>query len=163
MRDDRSLGAYLHVPFCGQRCAYCDFNTYAGLKSLIPAYVSALLAEFRALAPWYEGSAATLYLGGGTPSLLDAENVFALLNSVKQKFTVSNDLEITIEVNPGTITSDKLTGYLKAGVNRINIGIQSFQDSYLTSLGRIHNAREAFACFEIVRLAGFENIGVDLI
>jgi oxygen-independent coproporphyrinogen III oxidase len=156
-----SAGVYIHIPFCKRKCSYCDFYSVTDLGKMV-SFVRSAEREIQmvnASLPTVD----SIYLGGGTPSLLDAENVFTLLNSVKQKFGVSNDLEITIEVNPGTITSDKLTGYLKAGVNRINIGIQSFQDSYLTSLGRIHNASEAMACFELSREAGFENIGIDLI
>jgi oxygen-independent coproporphyrinogen III oxidase len=156
-----AAGIYIHIPFCKRKCPYCDFYSVTDLGKMV-SFVRSAEREIQmvnASLPLVD----SIYLGGGTPSLLDAENVFVLLNSVRQKFAVSNDLEITIEVNPGTITLDKLTGYRKAGVNRINIGIQSFQDAYLTSLGRIHTAREAIACFELSRKAGFENIGIDLI
>jgi oxygen-independent coproporphyrinogen-3 oxidase len=105
----------------------------------------------------------SVYFGGGTPSLLEAEDVAALLRAARENFSISNDAEITLEVNPGTVSLDKLDRYRAAGVNRVNIGIQSFQNPNLEILGRIHNAREAVACLGLARHADFGNIGIDLI
>ncbi|MCU0599046.1 MAG: radical SAM family heme chaperone HemW [Desulfobacterales bacterium] len=154
-------GIYIHIPFCKRKCLYCDFYSVTDLDKRF-SFVRSAQTEINMI-DFPMPTVDTIYLGGGTPSLLAPEDVSALLDSVRRKFSVSNDPEITIEVNPGTVNLDKLKGCRTAGVNRVNIGIQSFQDPYLKLLGRIHDAREAIACFDLAREAGFENIGIDLI
>jgi putative oxygen-independent coproporphyrinogen III oxidase len=156
-----SAGIYIHIPFCKKKCPYCDFYSITDLSRIF-SFVRSAVKEIQMIdtqLPMVD----SIYFGGGTPSLMEAEYVFTFLESLHQKFKLSNDLEATIEVNPGTITPEKLKGYLAAGVNRINIGIQSFKGALLKTLGRIHLESEAIACFDLARQAGFENIGIDLI
>lgn len=154
-------GIYIHVPFCLQKCAYCDFYSTTD-PALIPLFVAAAVQEIGQAAP-VSPSVDTVYIGGGTPSLLAPDQVGALLSAVHASVTVLPGAEITLEVNPGTIDSLKLTAFKSAGINRISIGVQSFVDANLATLGRIHTAREAVACVRTVRAAGFDNVSLDLI
>jgi oxygen-independent coproporphyrinogen-3 oxidase len=154
-------GIYIHVPFCVKKCAYCDFYSCTELDK-IPVYVDALIHEMDMVTD-FSFSADTLYFGGGTPSLLKQDQIQVLVKAAADRFQLSQNTEITIEANPGTVTADSLTGFHQAGVNRINIGVQSFSDFSLGFLSRIHTANEAIASFESARAAGFENIGLDLI
>ncbi|HQE92178.1 MAG TPA: radical SAM family heme chaperone HemW [Anaerolineae bacterium] len=155
---------YIHVPFCLQRCTYCDFNTYSGLLSLRPAYVDVLCREIHhraTLDP--EVEATTLYFGGGTPSLLPAEGVGAVIAAVRRYFTLPPDAEITLEANPGTVDAPLLSAFHTAGINRLSLGVQSAHDDELQRLGRIHTWDEAVRAVAAARQAGFDNIGIDLI
>ena len=153
---------YIHFPFCLQRCQYCDFITYANLSHFIPAYLEAVKKEIRLMlrdvAP-----ADTVYFGGGTPSLLSAEQVGELLSAIDQAIGISDDAEITLEANPGTVNIVKLLNMRQSGVNRLSFGVQSFFDDELEALGRIHSADQAKAGIREAQLAGFENISLDLI
>ncbi len=153
---------YIHFPFCLQRCQYCDFITYANLSHFIPAYLEAVKKEIslmlRDVAP-----ADTVYFGGGTPSLLSAEQVGELLSVIDQAIGISDDAEITLEANPGTVNIVKLRNMRQSGVNRLSFGVQSFFDDELEALGRIHSADQAKAGIREAQLAGFENISLDLI
>ena len=154
---------YLHIPFCVRRCAYCDFNTYAGLLHLREAYVQALLQEidrWAARAPHVQ--ARTLYFGGGTPSLLPAEDVAALIRAVRQAFSLPETAEITLEANPGTLTYDGLLALRAAGVNRLSLGAQSADPQELALLGRIHLWPSVEEAVRLARAAGFANISLDL-
>ncbi|MFH1077377.1 MAG: radical SAM family heme chaperone HemW [Pseudomonadota bacterium] len=158
-------GLYIHIPFCLRKCPYCDFYSQTDL-SLIPAYIKALLTEMRLgrskqrpFAPFFD----TLYLGGGTPSLLNSAQLAEIISTAFSLFSFASDPEITIEVNPGALTSVSLGEVRSIGINRINIGVQSFDDSMLCFLGRIHTSREARAAISAARDAGFDNIGIDLI
>lgn len=155
-------GVYLHIPFCRARCRYCDFNTFAGLEQLIPEYTHSLLSE---LESWRALSlpAKSLYFGGGTPSLLPCENLRLILRACYSSFNIIEGAEVTIEANPGTITDGYLNEVRKIGVNRLSLGVQSFDDSLLNILGRIHHAVAAREAFIEVRKAGFDNINLDLI
>lgn len=157
-------GLYIHFPFCLQKCLYCDFNSSAS-SALGPGEYAELLLremELRQAALPEPASAATLYFGGGTPSLMGAELVGRLVEAAALRFGLEPDAEVTLEANPGTLTQDKLAGYRAAGVNRLSLGIQSFEDRLLSRLGRVHTAREAVAAFDAARRAGFDDISIDL-
>jgi oxygen-independent coproporphyrinogen-3 oxidase len=153
-------GLYIHVPFCIHKCAYCDFYSLPGRTDLVDAYVEAVLTEART----YPGlSFDTLYLGGGTPSLLGARGLTALLAGLRSVFGLSAMVEATIEVNPESAIAGLLQAALDSGLNRVSVGVQSLQDEELRRAGRVHNAGQAFAAVERARETGFENISVDVI
>ena len=154
-------GLYIHVPFCRRKCPYCDFASTADL-TLLPDYVHALMAEISLTAgvmPAFD----TIYFGGGTPSLLPAESLQRILSAVHSKHTILPDAEVTLEINPGTVSADQLTACRRMGINRLNIGVQSFQDGNLSLLGRIHDVRQSQETIAWAREAGFDNLGLDLI
>jgi len=154
---------YVHVPFCLQRCAYCDFNTYSGLLALRVDYVEALRRELRARAVCYSHVAATtLYFGGGTPSLLPLEMVGAIIADARQFLALSPDAEITLEANPGTVDAASLAALREVGVNRLSLGVQSARDEELRVLGRIHTWAEAVGAVAAARQAGFDNLSLDM-
>lgn len=152
---------YIHFPFCVRKCAYCDFYSETQL-GLIPDYIKALEKEMTQRAV-PDAPVDTVYMGGGTPSLLDIKQVELILGMIRDRVCVSPDAEITMEINPGTVDSGYLAGLTGAGVNRLSIGVQSFNDSKLVFLNRIHNADEAIRTIEYAGKAGFENISIDLI
>jgi oxygen-independent coproporphyrinogen-3 oxidase len=159
-----SVALYVHVPFCRKRCTYCDFNTYVALSELIPAYVEALCREIEAAGErWDPLLVSTIYLGGGTPSLLPLNPLADLLGTSRDVFQVSADPETTIEVNPGTVTPAYLRGWRALGINRLSLGVQSTHDDELRMLGRIHTWRDTVETVESARKADFENISFDLI
>jgi oxygen-independent coproporphyrinogen III oxidase len=157
-------GLYLHIPFCLRKCLYCDFNSGALSGEDLEGYVTLLLREMelREAALPEPATAPSLYLGGGTPSLLAPELVGRLVDAAAARFGLEQGAEVTLEGNPGTLTQERLAGYRAAGVNRISLGIQSFEDRLLQRLGRVHSAREAVTAFEAARRAGFDNISIDL-
>jgi oxygen-independent coproporphyrinogen-3 oxidase len=158
---------YFHIPFCTHRCAYCDFNTYAGQASFIPAYVDALCNEIRSIA----GSAPkrlsvhTIFFGGGTPSLLTPWQYEQILQTITGLFDLSGlaTLEASLEANPGTVTLDSLHGLRQVGFNRISFGVQSFHVDELRQLERIHDPFDVLEAVRWARQAGFENLNLDLI
>jgi len=159
-------GLYIHVPFCLRKCEYCDFYSEAGSLDRIPAFLSALEKECdRYLQPSaaMRGIVETVYFGGGTPSLLEPDQVNRFLRKIRPFFIQNPQPEITIEANPATLSVKKLKGYLKADVNRISLGVQSFDDSVLKLLGRLHSSKEAEEAIRMVRESGYDNVGVDLI
>ena len=157
-------GLYIHFPFCLKKCLYCDFNSAASGADARRDYSALLLREMelrqRALPEPVQ--AATLYFGGGTPSLMDPREVGALVEAASRRFGLEAGAEVTLEANPGTLTPESLAGYRAAGVNRLSLGIQSFEERLLTRLGRAHSAREALAAFDAARRAGFSNLSIDL-
>lgn len=154
---------YFHIPFCINKCSYCDFTSFAQPEITPASYVELLLAELRLRVKRLEPLACpTLYFGGGTPSLLTPDQISRLIAAVREQCSIEKAAEITLEANPGTVTLESLLGYLAAGVNRLSIGIQSLDDRQLALLGRIHSAEEAVAAFRMARSAGFSNIGIDL-
>lgn len=164
MVDMKELGLYIHIPFCPYRCHYCDFLLFTRADHKIPSYLEALkkdLENFASQVPLYEIK--SIYIGGGTPSLLTGDQMGALLASVKNSFRVKAEAEISIESNPGTLTLQKLSGYLQAGVQRISLGVQSLQDHHLSRLGRLHSGQQAREAFDMIRQAGFTNVNVDLL
>ncbi len=153
-------GIYIHIPFCIRKCPYCDFYSISDL-SLSDAFTEALQKDMQMAD--FSFPADTIYFGGGTPSVLDPDQIDRIIKAAYQCFSIAESAEITIEVNPGTISLEKLKTYRRIGINRLNIGVQSFQDEQLRFLGRIHSGNEAKCAIEWARKAGFDNIGLDLI
>lgn len=156
---------YLHIPFCVHRCAYCDFNTYAGMESLIPVYVAALRREIE-LAAESAGSRLpvhTVFFGGGTPSLLDAAQVGNILRTISNCYELYPDAEITLEANPGTLSLEQLRNLRTTGVNRISMGMQSSHPDELKLLERQHGLDDVVQSASWARTAGFDNLSLDLI
>jgi len=156
-------GLYLHVPFCERKCSYCDFYSVEN-SSLVEEYLSALEEEVRRSVEWGRGlHVDTVYLGGGTPSILTLPQMQRILDALHRWYGIDPDAECTIEVNPGTVTRETLAGFRSLGCNRLSIGVQSFDDAELAFLGRIHSADDARRCVADARTAGFDNISLDLI
>ncbi len=155
-----TLGLYVHIPFCSAICNYCNFNRGLFDADLKTRYVVALQQEIRARA---DGDKAdTIFFGGGTPSLLEPNEIAAIIETCRSGFALADDAEITIEANPETITNEKLAGFREAGVNRLSFGVQSFRDEELQRLSRLHSASRARDAYEMARSAGFDNVSVDL-
>ncbi len=152
---------YIHVPFCIKKCRYCDFFSVIDL-SLLPDYISCLKREV-ALRSDPQKEIDTIYFGGGTPSVLSCPDIKKIIHTVHRSFCVLPDTEVTVEINPGTLKPGYLDDLLSAGVNRISIGVQSFNEDKLNFLGRIHTAQEAVDTIDSARKAGFDNISIDLI
>lgn len=158
------LSLYIHVPWCVRKCPYCDFNSHAADTTLPEhEYAKALLADLEQQAPSVAGRRVeTIFIGGGTPSLFSPAAIRALLEGIRLRLDIAADAEVTMEANPGTAEIAKFQGFREAGVNRLSIGIQSFHDTHLKKLGRIHDSREARLAAEIAHSAGFENFNLDL-
>ncbi len=157
----RDIALYIHIPFCRRKCHYCSFISYEQREADIPAYISALKAE---LAQRARGERVrSIYLGGGTPTLLSMEQVADILAGIGSLFAVDAAAEISMEANPGTVNTAYLAAIRQLGVNRLSLGIQSLNDSELARLGRIHTAAEAGEAVRSARKAGFENLSLDLI
>jgi oxygen-independent coproporphyrinogen III oxidase len=156
---------YVHIPFCQRKCPYCAFVSQEGSPAEIDRYVNLLMAEMRLahqdFSPLHPLD--SIFLGGGTPSLLQPNQVERILGLAGELFGLSDNAEITLETNPGTVDQQKLEGFQLAGVNRLSIGVQSFDDRMLAALGRIHTAQQADDAVKAARMAGFDNIGIDLI
>ncbi len=164
MVSSRPISLYLHVPFCTVRCSYCDFNTYANLEALIPAWETALLSELRLWAPLVAGRLVpTVFIGGGTPSLLEGEAIGRILDIVRERYALNADAEITLEANPESVSVERLRAYRAAGVNRLSIGVQSLDEGELHFLDRLHDGEGARRAVAAARAAGFDNVNVDLI
>lgn len=155
-----AIGIYVHIPFCKQKCLYCDFNSYAGQETKIHQYCSALIKEIVSFNG--EKDVDTIYFGGGTPTFIPAENLVQILNAIIEKFNVSDDAEITIECNPGTIDKKGLKYLKESGFNRLSIGLQSADDLMLKTLGRIHSFEDFCVCVKSAREAEFDNLSFDL-
>lgn len=158
------LTLYVHFPWCVKKCPYCDFNSHA-VKESIPeeTYINALISDLEQHAPDIWGRATeSIFFGGGTPSLLSAEGFDYLLAKIRALLRLEPDAEITLEANPGTAEQDRFNAYRKAGANRLSIGVQSFNDKHLQSLGRIHGRDEALAACRSAKAAGFNNYNIDL-
>ena len=165
----KDLAIYLHIPFCKRKCAYCDFASWSGREGQWRQYFDALVTEIR---HWSEITdfgllkdrflVKTLFIGGGTPTLVAPEYISELIRACRGLARFSEDIEITLEGNPGTISPDKLAVYRRAGVNRLSLGAQSFDDGLLESLGRIHTAKEIVESVHMARDAGFDNLNLDL-
>lgn len=152
-------GLYIHLPFCVRKCPYCDFNSYVGKLELAESYVNRLLKE----AAQFKGEEIdSVYIGGGTPSVLPVQLLEKLMSGVLDNFSIVRGAEITIEVNPGTVDKGKLESYRKAGINRLSVGVQSFDDDMLKILGRVHDGEQAQAVIKSAFDVGFENVSADL-
>jgi oxygen-independent coproporphyrinogen-3 oxidase len=158
------LSLYVHIPWCVRKCPYCDFNSHEVKRGLPEtAYLDALWADLdQELSEVAARSLHSVFIGGGTPSLLSPKTVASLLTGVRDRIPYLPNIEMTLEANPGTVDRDVLAGFRAAGVNRLSIGVQSFNPELLTRIGRIHSRPEAIAAFEAARRAGFENVNLDL-
>ncbi len=163
--NKKELGIYIHVPFCKSKCYYCDFVSFPNKINAVKAYINALKKEIKQF-DVSNYNVTTIYIGGGTPSYIDEENIkqiFEILNKkLENNDTRIQDMEITIEINPGTATIEKLKTYKKLGINRISMGLQSTQDRLLKEIGRIHTYQEFLSTYKMARKVGFNNINVDL-
>lgn len=158
------LGLYLHLPFCISKCPYCDFNSYQ-LKedNQISSYISALYQEITTYSKKLKKSnIKTIYLGGGTPTILSGVQIYNILEFCKSKFTIDKDAEITIEANPGTLDGEKIKLLIESGINRLSLGAQSFNNLFLKKLGRIHNTQDIIDSYYLAREKGFNNINIDI-
>lgn len=168
----KQIGLYIHIPFCKQKCSYCDFCSYANKESFIKRYIQCVLKEIIEVGnnnkiDFENGkddlfSVKTIYIGGGTPSLIESKYIVQIMEEIKSNFEIDEKAEITIEVNPGTVTLEKLEDYNKVGINRLSIGLQSTHEHLLKEIGRIHTYLDFLDTFRFAREAGFENINVDL-
>lgn len=162
------LSLYIHMPWCVRKCPYCDFNPHAVPDGALSAeleqtYLKALVADFETQVEMAQGrSIHSVFIGGGTPSLISAKGYTWLFEQLKSRLNFENDCEITLEANPGTLEHDPFAGYLEAGINRLSIGVQTFNTDHLQKLGRIHSANNAMDAIEQARRAGFKRVNVDL-
>ena len=167
--NTKNVGLYIHIPFCKQKCQYCDFNSYAGKENLIETYMKWVEFELKGVGEGnrvdYENNlddlivVKSIYIGGGTPSFIDSKYIEKIMEIEKECYT---NAEITIEVNPGTVSQKKLETYLNSGINRISIGLQSTHNEILSKLGRVHSYEEFLYTYNLARKVGLKNINVDL-
>ena len=168
----KNIGIYIHIPFCKQKCKYCDFISFTNKENMMEDYFKCLLMEIEEKSKDYKveivngikqkNGVNTIYIGGGTPSFVDSKYICMVISKIKECFKVLKTAEITIEVNPGTVTKSKLEDYYRLGINRISIGLQSTNDELLKMLGRIHNYKEFEQTYNMAREVGLKNINVDL-
>lgn len=159
MLAKNEIGIYVHIPFCKKKCDYCDFISYCNKDNLIEKYVEAMKKEIESQN--IKPEITTIYIGGGTPSYIDSKYIIQIMNKIKEK-NVSPNAEITIEVNPGTVTMEKLEDYRSCGINRISIGLQSTNNTLLKEIGRIHDFKQFLETYKMAKKVGFKNINVDL-
>lgn len=161
----KELGIYIHIPFCKQKCYYCDFISYANKGEKVKEYIECLQKEIEIESNGYkneEYKITTIYIGGGTPSFIDALYIERIINTIKQNYKLYEKPEITIEVNPGTINEEKIEKYKEIGINRISIGLQTTNDKLLKQIGRIHTYEEFLNCYKLVSKSKINNVNVDL-
>ncbi len=157
------LGIYVHIPFCAGKCFYCDFISFAGKEDLISNYIEALQKEIIKEAKEHASSkVTTIYIGGGTPSFIDSKYIVKIVSKIKENYKVDPNAEITIEINPGTVSKEKLEDYIKCGINRVSLGLQSTDNKLLKQIGRIHTYEQFLVTYELVRSVGFKNVNIDL-
>ncbi len=157
------LALYVHLPWCERKCPYCDFNSHESENLPEQDYLHALLLDLRDAATLAANRPVTsVFIGGGTPSLFSAHSIDRLLAGIRSEIATSADLEVTMEANPGSAEADKFVGFRQAGVNRLSLGVQSFDDAALTALGRVHNSEQAHRAVEMTQSAGFESFNIDL-
>jgi oxygen-independent coproporphyrinogen-3 oxidase len=158
------LSLYIHIPWCVRKCPYCDFNSHAaGPEIPEQAYIQRLIADLQQDQAWAQGRKLTsIFFGGGTPSLFSAAGIGQIVSAAEKIIGFSDDIEITLEANPGTFEQEKFSGFRSAGINRLSIGIQSFNGAHLEKLGRIHSGDQALSAISTARKAGFENFNLDL-
>jgi len=157
------LALYVHIPWCVRKCPYCDFNSHTAGEIPQAEYVAALSRDLLSELDFVHGrKLQSIFFGGGTPSLFDAEAISSIIEHARQKIGFTDDIEITLEANPGTVEQQKFAGFFQAGVNRISLGVQSFNPQHLQKLGRIHDRAQALMAIDAIRSAGFENFNIDL-
>lgn len=162
MKNNEKTGVYIHIPFCVKKCSYCDFLSFSATDADKESYIDKLCNEIRLFCEGRSVKADSLFIGGGTPSVLDARLTEKLMSAVRDSIELSDDCEITTEINPGTMDREKAEIYKELGINRISMGVQSLDDGILERLGRIHRSREFYDTFSVLREAGFDNINTDL-
>jgi len=161
---DKSIGIYIHIPFCKSKCYYCDFSSYSGKDSLAGPYFDSLFSEIEGKAEELgERTVRSVFIGGGTPSYVNPEYIIRTMEICSKYFRLDSNAEVSIESNPGTLTYEKLKAYKEAGINRLSIGLQAWQDHLLSELGRIHSKEQYVENIEAAYKAGFRNINTDLI
>ena len=170
--ETKNVGLYVHIPFCMQKCKYCDFKSYAGKENLIKEYVECLKYEIEKVGKEVKqdyqnglddlGTIDTIYIGGGTPSYISENYIYEIMCKIQENFVLKDNIEITIEANPGTVNEAKLKRYVDSKINRISLGLQSTQERLLKQLGRIHTYEEFEESYDLARKVGFNNINVDL-
>lgn len=154
---------YLHIPFCVKKCAYCDFLSFPQGPDVQRRYADRLIDEIKTASAGFRDTTVTsVFVGGGTPSILDSEDMVRIFDALRQNFKIAEDAEISMEANPGTVTEKKLRDYRKAGINRLSFGLQSAENEELKALGRIHTYEEFLESYHMARACGFANINVDL-
>lgn len=159
----KPLSLYIHIPFCKSKCLYCDFLSFAGQEGKMASYVDALVEEIRSHGENVKDrKVISIFVGGGTPSILPAEFIGRIMREVYKNFNVEDGAEISIECNPGSLTKEKVEGYKASGINRVSMGLQSADDNQLKKLGRIHTFEEFSRNYRMLREAGIENINIDL-
>lgn len=159
----KKMELYVHIPFCVQKCSYCDFLSMPAESTVKLAYIRKLREEIRLKAKDFQDrEVISVFFGGGTPSILHGQQIVEIMDTIRENFHILPDAEITIECNPGTLNNEKLEAYKKAGINRLSIGLQSAQEKELQLLGRIHTYEDFLASFDCARKQGFNNINVDL-
>jgi len=161
---DNRFSLYIHIPWCIKKCPYCDFNSHEKRDDYNEqAYVDALIRDLSEEAPRLKNrQLSSIFIGGGTPSLFSAKSIQQVLNSVQQQLNLADDIEITLEANPGTAEAGKFSDFRQIGINRLSIGIQSFNDTHLKKLGRVHDAAQAHRAISMAQDAGFKRINIDL-
>lgn len=159
----KNLSIYIHIPFCARKCLYCDFLSGPASREEMESYVNLLLREIKNHAIFYgDHRVISIFMGGGTPSLLPARETGRILEHIRNGFFLADDAEITVECNPGTVTANKLENYVTYGINRLSIGLQSTDDGELARIGRIHDYRCFLETYGLAREAGIRNINIDL-
>lgn len=163
----KQIGIYIHIPFCQKKCSYCDFISFAGCEDKINQYIEALKKEIKNFLKQNEEfnnkfEINTIYLGGGTPSFIESKYIKEILNIIKNSFKIKNDVEITIEINPGTVNENKIKDYVEIGVNRVSLGLQSTHNRILKEIGRIHSFEDFLFTYKLIRKNGINNINIDL-
>lgn len=156
------FGIYIHIPFCSKKCNYCDFISFSCDEKIWEKYVNALIKEIRNKKIDNSKKVTTIYFGGGTPSIIDSKYIKKIMDEIKNKFILDKNIEITIELNPGTITKEKLIDYKNIGINRLSIGLQSAENRILKLIGRIHTYENFIDTYNLAKEIGFTNINVDL-
>jgi len=158
-----SIELYLHIPFCARKCAYCDFLSFPHGEEIQKRYVDRLIEEIKtASAGFRDTTVMSVFVGGGTPSILKSEEIVRIFDALRNTFNIEETAEISMEANPGTVTKEKLLDYRRAGINRLSFGLQSADNQELKALGRIHTYEEFLESYRLARDCGFENINVDL-
>ena len=161
----KKLAIYVHIPFCKQKCKYCDFNSFSiSSEKMIEDYINALICQIANCCDKIHNdyTVTSVYFGGGTPSFIDEKYIRKIMNAIKEKYNISTDAEITIEVNPGTVNKAKLEEYISLGFNRLSFGVQTLNDNILKNIGRCHTVKEAIENYNLAREVGFKNVSLDL-
>ena len=158
------LSIYIHIPFCNSKCYYCDFVSFPGQLNRVEDYINSLIIELSLYKKELKNyRIKTIFIGGGTPSTIDSKYIYRILDYIYKNFNTYKDMEISIELNPGTLELDKLNIYKEAGINRVSMGLQTLNNDILNKLGRIHNDKDFFHSYDMLKQVGFDNINVDLI